>query len=246
MKRLFMMGKAALAVTVVLSLLVSCGGSGSGSSAGGNAPLGKVPGYFVEMAQKREELDKKLREERDADRYQKKLKEYEEYVAETCGEAAEEGEKLVGNKIPCTGDVYPDLQVTGAKIAGYKGGSGTGTFLVRVSVVPKRDIMVRASQADCAEGEYSLQQTRLYYVLLRSDDHLITLGEINPFSANYSNASLKAEYMPGQLIMAGAPCHSEGSLLTINCHSYDFTDFAKIAFVSEADYKGIRKQAFGF
>lgn len=80
---------------------------------------------------------------------------------------------------------------------------------------------------------------------MKSDDHLITLGEINPFSANYSNARLKAEYQPGQLIMAGAPCHSEGALLTINCHSYDFSDFAKIVFLSETDYKAIRKQAYG-
>lgn len=240
-----MVGKMAMAVSVVLSLLVSCGGSGSGSSASEGKPLGKVPGYFVEMAQKKEELDQKLREERDMDRYQKKLKEYDEYVAKTCEKAAEEGQKLVGQEIACTGDVYPDLKVETAKIAGYKAGSGTGSFEVRVFVTPKRDLMVREWTADCAEGEYSLKETRLYYALMKSDDHLITLGEINPFSANYSNARLKAEYQPGQLIMAGAPCHSEGALLTINCHSYDFSDFAKIVFLSETDYKAIRKQAYG-
>ena len=95
MRRLSKVGKMAMAVSVVLSLLVSCGGSGSGSSAGEGKPLGKVPGYFVEMAQKQEELDQKLREERDMDRYQKKLKEYDEYVAKTCEKAAEEGQKLV-------------------------------------------------------------------------------------------------------------------------------------------------------
>lgn len=53
-----MVGKMAMAVSVVLSLLVSCGGSGSRSSAGEGKPLGKVPGYFVEMAQKRKNWTK--------------------------------------------------------------------------------------------------------------------------------------------------------------------------------------------
>ena len=193
------------AVCVAFVFLVSCGGSGTGSSGGDDAPLGRVSTYFVEMAQKKEKLDKELREERDVERYQKKLAEYNEYVAETSRKAVEEGKKLVGREILCTGDVYPDLKVTGARIADYQGGSGTGSFQVRITVTPKRDITVRESAGDCADGEYSLRNTRLYYALMKADDHLITLGEMNPFSSNYSNARLKAEYSPGQVVAAGAP-----------------------------------------
>lgn len=246
MKKVFFAGQVMSAVCVAFVFLVSCGGSGTGASGGDDAPLGRVPTYFVEMAQKKEKLDKELREERDVERYQKKLAEYNEYVAETSRKAVEEGKKLVGREILCTGDVYPDLKVTGARIADYQGGSGTGSFQVRITVTPKRDITVRESAGDCADGEYSLRNTRLYYALMKADDHLITLGEMNPFSSNYSNARLKAEYSPGQVVAAGAPCNSEGALLTINCHSYDFSEFAKIVFLAEADYKAVRKQAYGF
>lgn len=228
-------------------VLSACGGgAASGSSVGGDALLGRVPSYFVDIAAKKKALEEDLREERDMDRYQKKLKEYDEYAAKNYKKAAEEGEKLAGREVPCSGDVYQDFQVTGAVIEKYHAGKEAGSVIVRVKVTPKRDIVVRGSQKECADGEYSLKDTRLYYLLMKTDDHLITLGEVNPFNSNYANSSLKAEYVPGQMVQAGVPCHSEGAPLSINCHTYDFTEFAKIVFVREEDYKAIRKQAYGF
>lgn len=107
---------AVLSVMVCgLVVLSACGGGGSGSSAGSDSPLGRVPGIFVEVAKKKEALNNNLREERDMKRYQKKLKEFDEFAAESYQKAAEEGPKLVGREIMCTGDVYPDFRVTGAK-----------------------------------------------------------------------------------------------------------------------------------
>lgn len=229
-----------------LVVLSACGGGGSGSSAGSDSPLGSVPGIFVEVAKKKEALNNNLREERDMKRYQKKLKEFDEFAAESYQKAAEEGPKLVGREIICTGDVYPDFRVTGAKVGEYHAGQQAGSVIVRVTVVPKRDIVVREFKRDCAEGEYPLKDTRLYFALMKADDHLIELGQLNPFNSNPYNSSLKAEYAPGQMIQADVPCHSEGAPVYINCHTRDFTEFAKIVFLAEKDYMAIRKQAYGF
>ena len=189
-----------------LVVLSACGGAASGSAASSDTPLGRVPAIFVEVAAKKKALDESLRKEDDLDRYQKKLKEFDEYAAKSYQKAAEEGEKLVGREIVCTGDVYPDFQVTGAKVAEYHAGREAGSMIVRVTVTPKRDIVVRET----------------------------------------NNSSLKAEYAPGQMVQAGVPCHSEGAPVYINCHTYDFTEFAKIVFLAEKDYMAIRKQAYGF
>ena len=125
-------------------------------------------------------------------------------------------------------------------------GREAGSIIVRVTVTPKRDIVVRETKRKCAEGEYPLKDTRLYFALMKANDHLIELGQLNPFNSNSYNSSLKAEYAPGQMIQAGVPCHSEGAPVYINCHTYDFTEFAKIVFLAEKDYMAIRKQAYGF
>lgn len=230
-----------------LVVLSACGGvAASGSAASSDAPLGRVPAIFAEVAAKKKALDESLRKEDDLDRYQKKLKEFDEYAAKSYQKAAEEGEKLVGREIVCTGDVYPDFQITGAKVAEYHAGREAGSIIVRVTVTPKRDIVVRETKRQCAEGEYPLKDTRLYFALMKANDHLIELGQLNPFNGNSYNSSLKAEYAPGQMVQAGVPCHSEGAPVYINCHTYDFTEFAKIVFLAEKDYMAIRKQAYGF
>ena len=115
---------------------------------------------------------------------------------------------------------------------------------VRKMVAAQR--VVRETKRQCAEGEYPLKDTRLYFALMKANDHLIELGQLNPFNGNSYNSSLKAEYAPGQMVQAGVPCHSEGAPVYINCHTYDFTEFAKIVFLAEKDYMAIRKQAYGF
>lgn len=235
------------AILCGLLVLLSCGGgAASGAAASNDAPLGRVPAIFAEVAAKKKALDEDLRSERDMDRYQKNLKEFDEYAAKSYQKATEEGEKLAGREIVCTGDVYPDFQVTDAKITEYRAGKKAGSVIVRVTVTPKRDIIVRETKRKCAEGEYSLQDTRLYFALMKDNDHLIELGQLNPFNSNPYNSSLKAEYAPGQMIQAGVPCHSEGAPVYINCHTRDFTEFAKIVFLAENDYMAIRKQAYGF
>ena len=133
-----------------------------------------------------------MRKEDDLDRYQKKLKEFDEYAAKSYQKAAEEGEKLVGREIVCTGDVYPDFQITGAKVAEYHAGREAGSIIVRVTVTPKRDIVVRETKRQCAEGEYPLKDTRLYFALMKANDHLIELGQLNPFNGNSYNSSFES------------------------------------------------------
>lgn len=228
-----------------LAVLSACGGSNSGASS--DAPLGDVPGIFVDITEKKKALSDELRDVSDPETHQEMIKDFNEYVAESVKEAEEKGKKLIGGEILCTGvDIYPDFTVSGAKIADYRAGRESGSFIVRVMVTPKRDIIVRDSKRDCAEGEYSLKDTRLYYALMKANDFLIELGQINPFNSETYNMSFKGEYVPGQMIQAGVPCNSEGSPLYINCHTYDFTEFAKIIFLSETDYMALRKQAYGF
>ena len=63
-----------------LVVLSACGGgAASGSAASSDAPLGRVPAIFAEVAAKKKALDESLRKEDDLDRYQKKLKEFDEY-----------------------------------------------------------------------------------------------------------------------------------------------------------------------
>ena len=180
-------------------MLSSCGG-GAGSSAVSNELLGTVPGIFVEMAQEKKALNESLRNAKGVEEHDKLMKKYDEYVTECMQKAEEEGQKLIGREIPCTGDVYDEFKVTGAKITGYRGGKETGTVEVAVT--------------------------------------------LNPFSSNAANTAI--EYTDGQTVKAGEPCNSAGAPIAISCHTYDYTEFAKIVFLREADYRAIRKQAFGF
>lgn len=230
-----------------LVVLSACGGGASGSSGNSDTPLGDVAGIFVEVAKKRGALNEDLRKGNySVERHQKKLKDFDEYAAKSYEKAAKEGAKLVGREIVFSGDVYPDFQVTGAKIGEYMAGTESGNVIVRVTVTPKRDIIVRKFKHECAAGEYSLKETFLYFALMKADDHLIELGQLNPFNSNPYNGSLKAEYGPGDMIQAGVPCHSEGAPVYISLHIRDFTEFAKIVFFREEDYMAIRKQAYGF
>lgn len=226
-------------------LLSACGGA-SGSFGNSDGPLGRIPGLYTEVDEKRKALDEELRGETNMSRHAKKRKAFDEYLVKTYQKAAEEGEKIIGRDVPVSGDVYDDFLVTGAKVEAFNQGKRSGSVIVRVTVTPKRDIIVRDTKRRCSEGEYSLKDTRLYYVLMKANDYVITLGDINPFSSTYSMGSLNAEYAGGQMIQAGVPCHSEGAPISINCHSYDFTEFDKIVFVRAEDYTAIRKQAYGF
>lgn len=229
-------------------VLSSCGsGNSSSEKADNKHPLGDVPGIFVDIAAKETAFKERARKHKDIKSYQKALNKHHQYVAEKMTEATEKGKKLIGGTIPCIENTYPDFQVTEAKITDYHGGDMTGSVYVHVIVTPQRDIIVRNSQKDCAEGEYSLKDTRLYYALMKDNDFLIKLGQINPFSHNASNMNtLQCEYIDGQMIQAGVPCHSEGSPIFINCHSYDFSEFAKIVFLTEKSYTDLHKQFYGF
>ena len=236
-----------------LLAMTSCGGSSSTSSVKESPVLGKVPGCFAAIAQEENSLKQFMKNQdysgNPKDRiktYEKKRAEVEQKTAELTQKAAEEGQKLIGHEVPYSGDVYPDFKVTDIKIESFSTGDRTGTFIVRVMAVPKRDIVVRDTKAKCAEGEYSLKDTRLYYALMKADDHLIELGQLNPFSYNAANSKLVAEYTDGQTVPADVPCQRDGSPIYINMHSYDFSEFAKIVFFTEKDFMAIRKQAYGF
>ncbi len=82
-----------------LVVLSACGSGASGSAASSDAPLGRVPAIFAEVAAKKKALDESLRKEDDLDRYQKKLKEFDEYAAKSYQKAAEEGENLSDVKL---------------------------------------------------------------------------------------------------------------------------------------------------
>ena len=67
-----------------LVVLSACGGgAASGSAASSDAPLGRVPAIFAEVAAKKKALDESLRKEDDLDRYQKKLKEFDDCLLYT-------------------------------------------------------------------------------------------------------------------------------------------------------------------
>ena len=66
-----------------LITMTACGGGGSNSGASSDAPLGDVPGIFTDIAAKKKALIEELRSEEDVESYQKKLKDFDEYVAES-------------------------------------------------------------------------------------------------------------------------------------------------------------------
>ena len=158
-----------------------------------------------------------------------------------------EAQKVIGNKIPHTGDdAYDEFEIKDITIEDYHEGRSGGSFIVRVKVASKYDMEVQNRQSQCGEGEYSLVDTRMYFALLTEDDRFISLGELNPFSGKSYLQSVDAEYKAGQSILAGQLCHSQGAPISINCHSYDYTRFGKILFLTEKAYRDIRRQAYGF
>ena len=161
--------------------------------------------------------------------------------------ATEAGQEAIGRDIPMSGaDIYPDFEITRVQVADFKAGGESGSFTVRIMAKAKRDLPLCKLGYKPGEGEYSLQETRFYYALIRSDDHLIELGQVNPFSSKPYMGQPAAEYESGQTIPAGSLCNSQGAPIAINCHTYDFTDFAKIVFLPEKDYQSMRRQAYGF
>ena len=240
-----------LILTAVLggfSLLTGCGNGGAtGSSAPSDAVLGRTPAIFAEVVAEKHAMEQSLRTTRDVEEHQAKLKDFEEYAALSYQNAEKEAQKIIGTEIKHTGDgAYDEFEIKEIKVTDYKAGKGAGSFVIRVKMAAKYGMMVQNRQANCGEGEYSLVDTRLYYVCLSTDDHFISLGELNPFNANNYLQSLKADYKAGDTISAGELCNSEGAPVLINCHTYDYTNFGKIHFLSEQDYRNMRRQAYGF
>ena len=125
-------------------------------------------------------------------------------------------------------------------------------LLSELSRLGRSTLQVLRSLEVLHEAKVSVHIQNLGLYTLQAD------GKVNPIvsvlttmlaemgNIERSNISLKAEYAPGQMVQAGVPCHSEGAPVYINCHTYDFTEFAKIVFLAEKDYMAIRKQAYGF
>lgn len=245
MKNIIKLLIAMFAFTAIMAQ-VSCGNKTAKLANGEDAPLGNVPGYFVEIAKEYDQLGIKLRET-DLKKREKIRNEFDEYVKETVAKAEEEAQQLIGKQIPFDdGDIYDDLQVTEVVIDSYEGGEMSGSFILRIKATPKRDIRVRTTAYECEEGEYSLNDTRLYFLLVNDENKIITMGNVNPFSSNFANSKSETEFYDQQLIMAGVPCNSQGGKYSLTCHTYDFTRFAKIIFMKEADYNKVRQQMYGF
>lgn len=239
------------ALTAVLggcAFLTSCGNGGAtGSSAPSGALLGRTPAIFVEVASEKQSMEKSLRAANSVEEHQEILKNFEEYVALSSQNAEKEAQKVIGTEIPHSGDeAYDEFEIREIKVTDYEAGKGTGSFVVRVKVASKYGMMVQNRQSNCGEGEYSLVDTRMYYVCLSKDDHFISLGELNPFNGKNYLQSLKADYKAGDTLSGGDLCNAEGAPIMINCHTYDYTNLGKIHFLSEQDYRNMRRQAYGF
>ncbi len=227
-------------------LLNSCGGATSGVKE--NDLLGKVPGIYVNLALEKKQLNEKLQNAgRDIDKRKAILDDYAAFAAECAQAATEAGQEIIGRDIPVSGaDIYPDFEITQVQVADFRAGEESGSITVRIMAKAKRDLPLSKLGYRAKDGEVSLQDARLYYALIRSDDHLIELGQVNPFTSKAYMGQVPAEYEPGQTIPAGSLCNSQGAPIAINCHTYDFTDFAKIVFLPEKDYQSMRQQAYGF
>lgn len=238
---------AALAFAVSV---VSCGGNEAGDSKGANDVLGVAPVVFADISAEREKMTEEVREiARDGSQeaVQKRMKEFDEYAAKGYERAAKEGPEVVGNDVPFTGDPYENFKVSEVKIEKYESSDKTGNFMLRVKVEAKKDFTLRQYKNECAPGEEALSDdTQLHWVALDSKDGFITMGSFNPLSSGYLFAKIKADYQPGQTVKAGELCNQTGSPVVLSIHSSDFSDFAKLHFLSETDYQNIRRQAYGF
>ena len=234
---------AALAFAV---LAVSCGGKEAGDTTGKNDILGVAPAVFVDIANEGERVKEETRKMDDYDDIRKRMDEYEEYKAKGYERAAEEGKKVIGNDVAFTGDPDEYLKVKEIKISDYFAGEGTGNFELRVKVEAKKDFVVKKRDYECAPGELSLDDTRLYYVALDADDKFIILGSLAPFSSNGLNMTTIADYQPGQTVKAGQLCNATGSQVLLSVHVADFSNFAKLHFLSKTDYENLRRQAYGY
>ncbi len=236
-----------LSILLCGAVLNSCGGGGIGNVKE-NEYLGKVPGIYVNMAKAYDKLGEDLRGA-DIEKHQSLRNEYQSLVVKSDLMASEEGQKLIGRDIPFTsGDIYPDYKVTSVRVGDFQSGEGTGSIILRVMTEAKHDFVVNEKTTFGSPDPLSLRGARIYYALLKSDDHLIELGQTNPFNSKPTIGSFKPEtaYKNGETVKAGSLCQPDGSMITINCHSYDFTDFAKIVFLRENDYNAMRQQAYGF
>lgn len=239
----------AAATLLAAFALCSCGGS-TQSNVAKNDLLGKVPGYLAAASQLKDEYRQKAEGIKDMEEFRRLDEQFNARRLEYYSKAVEEGNSSssIGKSVPFSGDVYDDFSVTDIVISSFDGDAeyGNATFELRFMVAPKRDIIIRNSAAECAQGEYSINDTRLYFAFMTADDHLIELGTINPFSSSYYNMKVSADRSAGDTVKAGELCNSTGSPYNICCHAVDYTGFAKVVFFTEEDYMNIRRQAYGF
>lgn len=233
-------------IVSAMLLIMSCGGGGgNGPKVESNSILGEVPGIYKSVAQYRlEQIEKSKTAEKSEDIMAAK-EEAERYESEMMDKVPAAIAGIAGRSVPFTGESDKDFKVESITIAAPESDKDQ-TVCMRIKVSATREMPVWQYEMDCANGARALQDTRLYLVYIDSKDKFIDLGSINPFSNKAPESKFTPKKTEGETFAAGEMLTDEGSPVYVRCNQFDFSDFAKVVFVPEADYMNMRRQAYGF
>ena len=235
------MRKFKLMVSAVVAFLVmSCGGV----SVESNEVFGDVPGIYKAIGDNTKQEIENAKGADNPEDIGKAKEAAEKFEAEMLEKLPAAIAEIGGRDVPFSGESDADFKGESVKVAVPE--EGESTLALRIKVSAAREMPVGEYAMDCANGARALRDTRLYFVFLGEGDKFIDLGSINPFSDQASESRFTPKKSAGATFAAGELLTEEGSLVYVRCNQFDFTKFAKIAFVSEADYMNLRRQAYGF
>lgn len=219
MKKLFF---AALAAA---TLVTGCAGKYTDNKVFGHYPsIYKV--YNQEMKALPDQMRDRIGSTKDGKRIMAIRDEFEAREKELKNEAsqagAEELAKIAGRDIPFDfegGFDTPDFEIESVSLV--DGDASAGTLHLCVVVKAKQEVK-------CSP------RAVLHFLAVNPQNEGFYSGKINPFvhmpggRAPYTGSVEEGEY-----------CHEDGSMIYLNCSSFDFTNFDRLLFISEQTYKAI-------
>lgn len=228
-----------------LSVLTMFGCGGSNSSFAKN-PFGEIPKIVVKFQTETPSLAGLKKK----DITPEMVKEVHEKALEFAKQMKEEASKIIGNKVPFSGDPFKLLQIEDVVISNAKTNAVDCNVEIKVLCKPKKEITLTdspktgsydkftfdgESEADATCSLYAIQ----YAVFIDNAGGIIDYKKFRPFDSD----KYSFQYTVGSKINPSQYCNDKGSTLHIQLIKMNFADFKEICFMTEDEFKKLASKA---
>lgn len=174
------------------------------------------------------------------------IDELQAFTVSITEEVEAEAAKIIGAKVPFSGNPFTLLTIDDVVISEAKTSFGECTVKIKVLCKPKKEITLTApqgggstnkftsdgeSEADATCSLYTMQ----YALFLDKSGNVIDYKKLRPFVSG----SYDFQYKAGDKISPDQYCNDNGTVFPIQLRKGKFTDFKEIKFVSEAELQAM-------